>query len=822
MRHTIRWGLWTIFLASTVCNAQFSFGPEQVLYQDREDAKEFCAADLDGDGDQDVVTTFEYDGDLLVSLNEGTGLAWQELFLSSDLSAPKGLVLGDISGDGNVDVVVAESGLDRIIWFAGQGDGSFGAVQVLNTNIIDASFLLATDLDADADVDILSLSISSGVRVHLNQGTGTFDEPAFVTAAMGATKLVLADADADADLDIFMDSAPARWLANTGDASFTMGSVIETWSLYYGWDVADIDADGDQDFVASAGGDIYYCLNDGAGAFTYNDPQSELWITYLEMIRDVDGDGDLDYIGRYSEFVPDPLVEPIAYFEMQGTSLTGYERHDIAWLDLQHLDEYRWLLADLDTDGDLDIGATQENSMGDLIAWYKQDTTIWQEIIGYGTQVIHQNEWINPFVYAIGDHDDDGFDDPLVKNRFMMLDEDLQLASDPFIIAGPPLTGPPVFTDMNMDGITDAYLSTAYVYDSISIALGVGDGTFAPGYAVRHVENEFQSQVLDADQDGDPDIFYNAHDPQFSSQVKVLCLLRNNGDGTFAEPLLIHQPAPGVSGGIQAIGDVDGDGDPDLVRSASWSDGGPPVSARVLQLDLGNNQYGPPDTLPPAFAILYQGADMDNDGRMDLITQLNGGHRWHSYTQGQWDTVGTSITDDTHHGDEMVDVDGDGDLDMLRSHGVVGVAWNNGAGHFSAIETISAPGGNSGIATSVDMDHDGIPDILMNNGNSWGVLVSWFKGALPTALPDDQTVNGPSLLVVPNPFNHTARVDLSGFTTGPLTLEVVSSTGAIVQRRGNVAPGNVLLDRSMLDAGPYLLRVRDGRGIQRTARFIVE
>jgi len=68
----------------------------------------------------------------------------------------------DLDGDGDNDVLSASTEDDKIAWYENNGEGIFAEQQIITTNADGAITVYATDLDGDGDNDVLSASVLDG------------------------------------------------------------------------------------------------------------------------------------------------------------------------------------------------------------------------------------------------------------------------------------------------------------------------------------------------------------------------------------------------------------------------------------------------------------------------------------------------------------------------------------------------------------------------------------------------------------------------------------------------------------------------------------
>lgn len=248
-----------------------NFGPAQTISTALEFAESVYAADIDGDGDMDVLSSSSGSNNHKVSWYENTNGAGnfggqRNLLPSRNLNGAYSVQAGDMDGDTDLDVVYGT--IDRIYWFRNNnGNGSFGSrVPISDPDQIGLKSIHLADLDNDGDLDVVFSNSFRGNRRELawikNNGGGNFvQQPAVDDFGVGGVKSVYsADLDNDGDMDILAaseDESTIAWYENTdGQGTFGVRRVISSsasaaQSVY----AADVDGDGDADVFSASEGD---------------------------------------------------------------------------------------------------------------------------------------------------------------------------------------------------------------------------------------------------------------------------------------------------------------------------------------------------------------------------------------------------------------------------------------------------------------------------------------------------------------------------------------------------------------------------------------
>jgi hypothetical protein len=132
-----------------------TFGPQQIIFAGALGAWSVFATDVDGDGDVDVLSASFFDDTVAWYENmDGMGTFGPQLPISTVVEAAISVFAADMDRDGDVDVITGSlSG--EISWHANlDGAGSFGASQLVSTAGYGPLSVFAADLDGDGDPDV--------------------------------------------------------------------------------------------------------------------------------------------------------------------------------------------------------------------------------------------------------------------------------------------------------------------------------------------------------------------------------------------------------------------------------------------------------------------------------------------------------------------------------------------------------------------------------------------------------------------------------------------------------------------------------------------
>ena len=375
-----------------------------------------AVADVDGDGDLDLLaanyntTPGPSPGTVSVRFNDGTGtfLGGPEISVGSN---PNNVVAADVDGDGDIDLLTTSTYDRSVSVRLNNGAGVFAApatgAEVLVASVGESVQLVAAfDIDGDGDLDLLAShydGISNRVSVRLNTGNGSFVAPATgadVNVGSGPAGFINptgADVDGDGDIDLLASNGTANTVnvrLNNGAGLFTapaIGAEVSVGSAPFGLAMADIDGDGDLDLLTGNVGTstVSVRLNNGAGVFAPPLTGAEISVggsssngAYDVTVGDVDGDGDLDLL------TANLFYNTVSVRLNNGTGTFGGGQEVGTGVNTASV-----TVGDVDGDGDLDLLTANLNSntvsvrLNQLVATTSTITSFTPTTGPVGTQV---------------------------------------------------------------------------------------------------------------------------------------------------------------------------------------------------------------------------------------------------------------------------------------------------------------------------------------------------------------------------------------------------------------------------------------------------
>lgn len=347
---------------------------ERVLMSTASFASGVFPADVDGDGDMDVVGSAPVDDEVLWFENDGNQ-NFTERIVTNTADGSSGVYSSDLDGDGDMDILATSQATSSIFWFENDGNQNF-TEKVISSSAGTPSKVYTVDIDGDGDQDVLSASFGpSGttngrLTWHENDGSENFTD--HVIPGINGTGAYPIDVDEDGDIDIVATSSVASfttfftdellWFENDGNQNFTEHIVSNVSVGQEDTYATDIDGDGDVDILMTGTSNFLgWFENDGSQNFTEHEIGSSESQPRAVYASDFDGDGDMDVL------VAHELQDEVALYLNDG--LGSFTRESVTMNADLVFDVYA---ADMDSDGDMDV--LSASRFDNKIAWYENGT----------------------------------------------------------------------------------------------------------------------------------------------------------------------------------------------------------------------------------------------------------------------------------------------------------------------------------------------------------------------------------------------------------------------------------------------------------------
>ena len=588
--------------------------------------RSIATGDMDGDGDLDIVTGNEvFFSRNTIYFNDGTGnFPTQHFFGREEFTGIHDLVLADMDGDGDLDIVAAGN-VNAV--YVNDGSGTSFTEQTFGPTGDSSSRIAVGDIDGDSDFDI----IANDKTIYLNDGTGQFPVEQSLPGPLGSGDVVIGDIDGDSDLDIITGEYIVYLNDGIGTFSALPSFAPQTSALATHLVLGDMGDDGDLDLIALDETDRLsaFYINDGSGVFERVRGFTSVGLKPHSITAgDINSDGRIDLVVGYES-------EDVVYFNGGGhfSNSQFFGPGDRT---------YAVALGDLDVDGDLDI-VTATGLQGQL--YFNQESPGFLR----DTPIGEEDNTASDIV--LGDLNNDTYLDMVVgslsQNRLYFNDGNGGfLSALPF---GPSASDTRDIAIGDIDGDADLDIITSSDPSESMIYTNAGNGTFPVGVPL---DNQFVGDVVLGDIDNDQDLDIVAGN-------RTIYL--NDGAGRFPDTLSFDPDGEIIVIKQLVLGDLDNDGDLDIVTAS-----GSLMATSYVLLNDGEDGF----SITPLFDLVNAQdvalGDVDGDGDLDIVgggvtsaVFLNDGN-------GNF-PVKRSLTSAnfTESSVAVGDMDGDGDLDIV-------------------------------------------------------------------------------------------------------------------------------------------------------------
>jgi subtilisin family serine protease len=630
-------------------------------------------ADLRGIGVLDLVVAEADSQTVGVLLGNGDGTFQPEVTYFVP-GPPLSLTVGDVNGDGKIDIVagiVGDPSTGPLTTFLGDGSGKFGApITALAYNPIltfATTQVVLKDLNGDGlpDITLIDEGLAvPGAHTYLNNGDGTFKHADYFfesdSSVVVPTAVAVGDMDGDGCPDTVTVEALGLVRIFKGNCDGTVQGLPNLTTIGAGEApisvaLADMNGDGKLDVITGGG---FFGVGAGEGeeasdlvTVLVGDGKGDLAVAKVYRteptlvglaVTDLNGDGKPDvvaasqatdtalvlmnegqgvlngptggYVGYILAGQQGAVNAPYSNFLVQD--LNGDGKPDLAFIEADQYFSTPWEFVSVLNDGTGHFGAPTKTAMSDFgvapAGWVLGDF----RNTGLPDLVVSSSAYQGnpgPDLIFVPNNGDGTF----AKARVTVLDA-TRISELGLVAAG----------DFNKDGKLDlvgviAPAGTSGAYDLCTF-LGNGDGTFQVTSFTSLGANPTGPPrmifVGDFNRDGKLDVLVWTYDNVEGTQNHNVYEFLGNGDGTFAVPKVI---LPNF--GFFGMADLNHDGYPDIIELDQLpSSSNPELDAPSFTVYIGqaDGTFHPGNTYSVYAGPVYPGYGFSNVGPNQILTPM--------------------------------------------------------------------------------------------------------------------------------------------------------------------------------------------------------